>query len=97
MSDKNSGKDFFTYKGFPLVRKEDTIYYGNMSDEYVVMMQIKQKEKVHDIEIATKVMVYKMSTDMTKSPADAIVKTSEKNGLYDALDIAYIWLTRTKA
>ena len=42
-------KSFFTYKGFPLVRHEDVIYYGNMSDDYVVMLKILNKKKVHDI------------------------------------------------
>ena len=36
-------KSFFTYKGFPLVRHEDVIYYGNMSDDYVVMLKIRHK------------------------------------------------------
>ena len=38
-------KSFFTYKGFPLVRHEDVIYYGNMSDDYVVMLKILNKKK----------------------------------------------------
>ena len=33
--------EFFSYKGFPLVRNKDTIYYGNMYDKYVIMMQIQ--------------------------------------------------------
>ena len=48
-------KSFFTYKGFPLVRHEDVIYYGNMSDDYVVMLKILNKKKVHDIDVASKI------------------------------------------
>lgn len=92
MSEK--GTDFFTYKGFPLVRNKDTIYYGNMSDDYVVMIQIMEKKKVGDLSVASKVKVYKMSTDESLDPVKRINKTSEKEGLYDALDIAYIWLSR---
>ena len=33
-------EQFLTYKGRPLVRGGNTIYYGNMSDEYVCMLQI---------------------------------------------------------
>ena len=33
----NKKSDFFTYKGYPLVRKGDQIYYGNMYDDYYVM------------------------------------------------------------
>lgn len=90
----SENKDFFTYKGFPLVRNDDTIYYGNMSDDYVVMIQIIEKQKVGDIEVASKLKLYKMSTDESKNPIERISQTSEKDGLYDALDIAYIWLSR---
>lgn len=97
MSDKSTTDNFFTYKGFPLVRNKDTIYYGNMSDDYVVMIQILEKKKVGDLEVATKSRVYKMSTDFSLPPQEAIVKTSDKAGLYEALDIAYIWLSRANA
>ena len=97
MSEKSVQKDFFTYKGFPLVRNKDTIYYGNMSDDYVVMIHVMEKKKMGEIDVASKVKVYQMSTDQSKSPTEAIVKTSEKNGLYEALDIAYVWLTRANA
>mgnify|MGYP000284950106 CR=1 FL=1 len=33
-------KAFFTYKGVPLVRKGNNIYFGNMYDEFVVMIEI---------------------------------------------------------
>jgi len=97
MSEKSVQKDFFTYKGFPLVRNKDTIYYGNMSDDYVVMIQIMEKKKMGDLDVASKVKIYQMSTDQSKNPVEAIVKTSEKSGLYEALDIAYVWLTRANA
>lgn len=88
---------FFQYKGFPLVRKKDEIYYGNMSDPYVVMMQIIKKEKIGDMDVATKVKLYYMATDDSLNPVERIKKASEKNGLYEALDIAYIWLSRQDA
>lgn len=88
-------KSFFTYKGFPLVRLEDVIYYGNMSDDYVVMLQILKKEKVNDIDVASKIKVYHMSTNLELPPNKAITKTSEKESLYEALDLANAWLSRT--
>ncbi len=88
-------KGFFTYKGFPLVRLEDVIYYGNMSDDYVVMLQILKKEKINDIDVASKIKVYHMSTNLELPPNKAITKTSEKESLYEALDLANAWLSRT--
>ncbi len=91
----NSKKDrFFSYKGYPLVRKGDQIYYGNMYDSYVIMMQIIEKTKVGDLDVASKVKIYKMATDEKLSPLEAIVKQSEKSSLYEAFDIAYVWLSR---
>ncbi len=88
-------KGFFTYKGFPLVRHEDVIYYGSMSDDYVVMLQILKKEKVNDIDVASKIKIYHMSTDLALPPNKAITKTSEKSSLYEALDLANAWLSRS--
>ena len=31
-------QNFYTYKGYPLVRNKNTIYYGYMSDPFVIMM-----------------------------------------------------------
>lgn len=86
--------DFFTYKGYPLVRNKDTIYYGNMSDKYVVMMQILEKTKIGSLDVASRIKIYQMATDEKLNPVEAIVKQSEKNSLYEALDIAYVWLSR---
>ena len=85
-------QSFPTYKGKPLVRSGDTIYYGSMKDKYVIKMDIKSKKKVGDLEVADKVTVQLMYTDPEIRTRKQIVKTSEKNGLYLALDIAEAWL-----
>lgn len=97
MSENTKKSEFFTYKGLPLVRNKDMIYYGNMSDDYVIMMQIMEKTKVGDLDVASRIKIYKMATDEKLNPMEAIVKSSEKNSLYEALDIAYIWLSRQQA
>ena len=91
-----TSKKFFTYKGLPLVRQGDALYYGNMYDEYVIMLNIVEKEKKDDLEIATKVRVQMLSTDPTVPVTEMVVKTSEQKSLYDALDIGQIWLSRKK-
>lgn len=89
--------EFFTYKGLPLVRKGKEIYYGNMSDEYVVMIQILGTEKVGDLDVANKVRMFRMATDESLPPNERINKTAEKESLYEALDIANAWLSRYAA
>lgn len=87
---------FFTYKGLPLVRQGDTIYYGNMFDEHVIMLNILEKKNLDDIEVATRVRVQMLCTDPTVPVTEMVVKTSEQSSLYDALDIGSIWLKRNK-
>lgn len=90
MAETNSG--FFTYRGLPLVRKDNEIYFGNMSDEYVVRIQIVETKQVGDLKVATKVKLYKTATDLTLPFDKIIVKNAEKSSLYEALDIACAWL-----
>lgn len=87
-----SKKNFFTYKGMPLVRKGNLIYFGNMYDDYVVMIEILGTQKQGGIDVANKVRIRKMATDPTVPPKDQIVKKAEKESLYEALDIACAWL-----
>ena len=93
MSEKQKSP-FPMYRGKPLVRSGDTIYYGNMTDKYVIKIDIKTKKTVEDMEVADKCIVQLMLTDPEIRSRKQIVKTSEKNGLYLALDIAEAWLTR---
>jgi hypothetical protein len=83
---------FLQYKDKPLVRCGNTIYYGNMSDEYVVMMQVLSHKELKGMDACGKVSVKLIMTDETKNPLERIVKSSEKDGLYPALDIASVWL-----
>lgn len=90
-SEKNQ---FLTFKDKPLVRCKNTIYYGDMNDPYVIMLQIMGKKEENGIDMAEKVMVQLLSTDPDASPRERIIKKSEKKGLYNAMDIGSIWLKR---
>ena len=94
MPKKASNSLFLMYKGKPLVRCGNTIYYGNMSDKYVVLLQILSTKPFKDIEIADKIKIQLMSTDQNLSARDRIIKKSEKDGFYNAMDIGSIWLER---
>lgn len=66
-----------------------------MSDEYVTMLKIEKTTKVFNIDVADKIKIYLMSTNTELNPIEAIKKTSEKDGLYEALDLASAWLQRS--
>ena len=85
---------FLMYKGRPLVRSGNTLYYGSMAEKYVIVMQILSTKDENDMTMAGKIQVQLMLTDPDVRMKDRIVKKSEKVGLYNAMDIGSIWLER---
>ncbi|MCI8477487.1 MAG: hypothetical protein HFE97_03965 [Oscillospiraceae bacterium] len=86
-----------TYKGHPLRRKDNLIYYGSMADKYIIMLHVLNTKKVQDLDVATKVSVQLQFTDPDLKSRDRVVKKSEKDSLYSAMDVAAVWLTRALA
>ena len=83
-----------TYKGKPLVRKDNELYYGSMTDPYVLYLQILTTTPVGEQQVADKVHLMLLSTDTTKSPQERVARQTTKHGLYNALDIGGIWLQK---
>ncbi len=73
------------YKNRPLVKRGNTVIYGDIADEYYVCLEILDTESYRDLELATEVVVTLMS-------GGRIVKKAEREGLYRALDIGAYWL-----
>ena len=90
-------KELLTYKGRPLLRKDNAIYYGSMADKYIVMLQVLETKKEHDLDLASKVLVQLQLTDPNLRARDRVVKKSEKDGFYTALDLGCVWLERALA
>lgn len=86
--------NFLTYKGMPLVRKGNEIFYGDMKNPYVVRFEILSSSKDGNIEIADKVSVQLIKNDSDRPVNERVAKESEKSTLFDALDIGFIWLER---
>ena len=85
---------FLMYKGRPLVRSGNVLYYGSMAEKYVIVMQILSTKDENDMTMAEKIQIQLMLTDPEIRMKDRIVKKSEKIGLYNAMDIGSIWLER---
>ena len=85
------------YKGRPLMRKDNMIYYGSMADSHIIMLQVLESKKQGDMDVATRVSVQLQLTDPNARSRDRIVKKSEKDGLYTALDLGSVWLERALA
>ena len=87
-------KTILQYKGHPLMRKDNMIYYGSMADSHIVMLQILESEKRQDVDVATKVSVELQLTDPNVRAKDRVLKKSVKDGFYTALDLGCVWLER---
>ena len=83
-----------SYKGHPLRRKDNLIYYGTMAEKYIIMMQILSTKKVDGLDVADRVSVQLQLTDPDLKSRDRVVKKSEKSSLYAAIDVATVWLER---
>ena len=97
MSTAKTSKAALEYKGYPLRRKDNLVYYGSMSDKYIIMLQILDSKRVKDLDVATKVSVQLQLTDPDIKSRDRVVKKSEKDSLYSAMDVASVWLDRALA
>ena len=86
-----------TFKGRPLMRKDNLIYYGSMADSHIIMLQILDYKKVGDTDVANKVSIQLQLTDPNIKGRAQIVKQAEKQGLYTALDLGAVWLERALA
>lgn len=94
-------KNELEYKGRPLRRKDNILYYGSMADKYIIMMQILDTKPVSandgsadELKSASKVSVQLQLTDPAVKSRDRVVKKTEKDSLYAAMDVASVWLER---
>ena len=66
------------YKGRPLVRSGDTLYYGSMGDKCVAHLQVKSQAPAHGINTATKVSVQLIATDESLPLKERMLNKAER-------------------
>ena len=85
------------YKGHPLRRKDNLIYYGSMADKYIIMIQVTSSEKEGGLEVANKVQLQLQRTEPGLKSKDRVVTQSDQPDLFSAIDMGSIWLMRALA
>lgn len=82
-----SKEQYITYKGLPLVRDGDILCYGDMDEDYILMLNILGKDDKNNPNM---IMVQICSS----KDRNKIVKGKQafKKDLYEALDLGTIWL-----
>lgn len=93
MADKNT----LMYKGHPLRRKDNLVYYGSMADKYIIMIQIMGTTEDGGLEIANKAHLELQLTDPDLKSRDRVVKKSDLPDLFSAIDMGATWLMRALA
>lgn len=86
--------NFLTYKEKPLVKCGNEIYYGDMAEPFVVRFTVLSTVKAGENEIPGKVRVELLKSDTQLPDKERIVKASEKDSFFDALDVGFVWLER---
>lgn len=77
------------YKGKPLIRRGNMVYYGDPQEKYMIVMIITASTKKKDLEVTTGVTIQLMYNDGKK---EKMIKQAEREGMYAAMDIAEYWL-----
>lgn len=84
-------ENFISYKGKPLVRSGNEIYYGDMCDAFVVKFTVMSEDADGQ---PNKVKVQLLKSDTTLNDKERIVKETAKDTMFDALDFGFVWLER---
>ena len=77
------------YKGKPLVRRGNMIYYGNPADRYIVVLIVNGTKKLDDMDLSTEITIQLQTNGAGR---EKVIKKAEREGMYAAMDIAEYWL-----
>ena len=88
--------EFLMYKDNPFVRSGNTIYYGNLCDDFYLVLKILSEKEEDGIKVADRVMVNLIKNDPSLKPNDRILHKIEKSSLYSAISIGKIWLDQAE-
>lgn len=80
------GGKHLEYMGKPLVRQDDTICYGDMSEKYILILEILKRDK--ETGLPNKILIQVVESQDTTN----IVKQGDKNSLHDAFSLGTVWL-----
>lgn len=85
-------KDRLIYKGKPLLRAEDKLYFGDFEENFITVFTINEKKPLKDLNVASKVTIELLEKKGADIKSAHLLKKAERSSLYDALDIGCFWL-----
>ena len=85
-----------SYKDIPLARCENVIFYGDVSKNHIVKIDILSYKSVNGVDVPSKLNVQLVNTSAaSRGNIYGNIKCSEKFSLYSSLDLGYAWLQRS--
>ena len=85
--------NYVVYKNRPLIREGNIICYGKPTDPAMLILTVLTTKKIGSVEVSDQIFVQLQTTAASKDGI-RVLKQTEKNGLFEALDIGTIWLDR---
>ena len=80
------------YKGKPMYRVGDRIYYGNLDDKYILALDILEQSPVSEnFNVSSKIRIQLMENE-SELGTGQVYRKAERDDLYHALDIGEWWL-----
>lgn len=85
-------KKVLTYKGKPVYRKGNKLFYGNLEDPLILMLEVLETKKVQNVSVATKVKFSIQDNNVDEIGTGTNYRSGEREDLYKAFDIGAWWL-----
>lgn len=90
-AERTKKKKQLTYKGKPVYRQGDRIYYGNLEDDLILVIDITEYKKVAGKKV-TKKAVFSIQDNTGELGKGAVYRKAERDNLYKAFDMGSWWL-----
>ncbi len=84
-------KKILTYKGKPLLKCGERVYYGNLEDKLILALDVIECEDNKDVKCSTKIKIQLMDNTGELGKGQ-VFRKGERENLYKALDIGEWWL-----
>ena len=81
-----------TYKGKPIYRKGNKIYYGNLEDDLILEIEIVETKKMGGIDVSSKVKFSIKDNTVAEVGTGMTYRSGERDDLFKAFDIGAWWL-----
>lgn len=92
-----SEQERLMYKNRPLVRCGNEIYYGNMTDKFIIHLTLRSFKKIGEREVPDEIFIQLLYTDPDIKGKGKVNRSTVKHGMNEAMDFAAAWLTQSNA